>query len=133
MHNLFEIDELYILTYSNYDAKTFKLIDNKFLIVYIPESLCWTEVPASMTIFLRQRVRWARGLIQTLFLHKKTIFNPKYGMTGLVILPYYLFFEFAVPILEILGLIVLTLDFLFFSINYNFLFFSPSNKEFALK
>ena len=44
----------------------------KFLIVYIPESLCWTEVPASMTIFLRQRVRWARGLIQTLFLHKKT-------------------------------------------------------------
>ena len=89
----------------------------KFLIVYIPESLCWTEVPASMTIFLRQRVRWARGLIQTLFLHKKTIFNPKYGMTGLVILPYYLFFEFAVPILEILGLIVLTLDFLFFSIN----------------
>ena len=98
----------------------------KFLIVYIPESLCWTEVPASMTIFLRQRVRWARGLIQTLFLHKKTIFNPKYGMTGLVILPYYLFFEFAVPILEILGLIVLTLDFLFFSINYNFLFIASA-------
>jgi cellulose synthase/poly-beta-1,6-N-acetylglucosamine synthase-like glycosyltransferase len=98
----------------------------KFLIVYIPESLCWTEVPASMTIFLRQRVRWARGLIQTLFLHKKTIFNPKYGMTGLVILPYYLFFEFAVPILEVLGLVVLTLDFLFFSINYNFLFIASA-------
>lgn len=93
----------------------------KFLIIYIPESLCWTEVPASMTIFLRQRVRWARGLVQTLFLHKDVFLNPKYGKTGLLIFPYYLLYEFAVPILEVLGLIVLTIDLLFFNINYDFL------------
>jgi cellulose synthase/poly-beta-1,6-N-acetylglucosamine synthase-like glycosyltransferase len=93
----------------------------KFLIIYIPESLCWTEVPASMTIFLRQRVRWARGLVQTLYLHKDVFLNPKYGKTGLLIFPYYLLYEFAVPILEILGLIVLTIDLLFFNINYEFL------------
>jgi cellulose synthase/poly-beta-1,6-N-acetylglucosamine synthase-like glycosyltransferase len=93
----------------------------KFLIIYIPESLCWTEVPASMTIFLRQRVRWARGLIQTLYLHKDVFLNPKYGKTGFLIFPYYLLYEFAVPILEILGLIVLTIDLLFFNINYDFL------------
>ncbi|WP_338648000.1 glycosyltransferase [Flavobacterium sp. KS-LB2] len=93
----------------------------KFLIIYIPESLCWTEVPASMTIFLRQRVRWARGLVQTLFLHKDVFFNPKYGKTGLLIFPYYLLYEFAVPILEILGLITLTVDLLFFNINFDFL------------
>ncbi len=98
----------------------------KFLIIYIPESLCWTEVPASMEIFMRQRVRWARGLIQTLYLHKNLVFNPKYGMTGLVILPYYIFFEFAVPILELLGLTVITIDLLFFDINYNFLFIASS-------
>jgi cellulose synthase/poly-beta-1,6-N-acetylglucosamine synthase-like glycosyltransferase len=98
----------------------------KFLIIYIPESLCWTEVPASMKIFMRQRVRWARGLIQTLYLHKNMIFNPKYGMTGFVILPYYIFFEFAVPILEVLGLTVLTIDLLFFDINYNFLFIAST-------
>jgi cellulose synthase/poly-beta-1,6-N-acetylglucosamine synthase-like glycosyltransferase len=93
----------------------------KFLIIYIPESLCWTEVPASMTIFLRQRVRWARGLVQTLYLHKDVFLNPKYGKTGILIFPYYLLYEFAVPILEILGLIVLTIDLLFFNINYEFL------------
>jgi cellulose synthase/poly-beta-1,6-N-acetylglucosamine synthase-like glycosyltransferase len=93
----------------------------KFLIIYIPESLCWTEVPSSMTIFLRQRVRWARGLVQTLFLHKDVFLNPKYGKTGLLIFPYYLLYEFAVPILEILGLIVLIIDLLFFNINYEFL------------
>jgi cellulose synthase/poly-beta-1,6-N-acetylglucosamine synthase-like glycosyltransferase len=98
----------------------------KFLIIYIPESLCWTEVPASMKIFLRQRVRWARGLVQTLYLHKSMIFNPKYGLTGLVILPYYVFFEFAVPVLEFLGLTVLIIDLLFFDINYNFLFIAST-------
>lgn len=98
----------------------------KFLIIYIPESLCWTEVPASMTIFLRQRVRWARGLVQTLFLHKDVFLNPKYGKTGLLIFPYYFLYEFAVPILEILGLIVITIDLLFFNINYDFLLISSA-------
>lgn len=105
-------------------ARMRKLMHQKkeeFLIIYIPESLCWTEVPDSMAVFLRQRVRWARGLIQTLYLHKKVFLNPKYGITGLIVFPFYLFFEFAVPLLEILGLTVLTLDLLFFDINYNFL------------
>ncbi|MFM9987175.1 glycosyltransferase family 2 protein [Flavobacterium sp.] len=93
-----------------------------FLIKYIPESLCWTEVPSDNVIFLRQRVRWARGLVQTLYLHKKMFLNPKYGKTGLIILPHYFFFEFFVPILELLGVIVLTVDILFFSVNYEFLF-----------
>ena len=93
-----------------------------FVIKYIPESLCWTEVPADSVIFLRQRVRWARGLIQTLYLHKKMIFNPKYKRTGLITLPNYVLFEFMVPIIEILGLIVLFLDIIFFSVNYEFLF-----------
>ena len=93
----------------------------KFRIIYIPESLCWTEVPASMKIFFRQRVRWARGLIQTLYLHKEIFFNPKYGKTGFVIFPYYLFYEFIVPVLECIGIIVLIIDFIFFEINYDFL------------
>lgn len=92
-----------------------------FLIKYIPESLCWTEVPSTRTIFVRQRVRWARGLIQTLFKHRKMIFNPKYGKTAFIVLPFYILFEFFVPILEVFGLLVLLADYLFFSINYEFL------------
>lgn len=92
-----------------------------FLIKYIPETLCWTEVPSSMELFMKQRTRWARGLIQTLTLHKKVFLNPKYGKTGLLAFPYFVFFEFAVPILEVIGLTVLVLDLLFFDINYHFL------------
>lgn len=93
----------------------------KFLIKYIPESLCWTEVPSDSEIFLRQRVRWARGLVQTLYSHKKIFFNPKYGKTGLIAFPYFVFCEFAVPILEVLGIIIFFVDYLFFTINYDFL------------
>ncbi len=96
------------------------MYDNKlaFAIKYIPESLCWTEVPATKKVLITQRVRWARGLIQTLYLHKNLFFNPKYGKTGFLIFPYFFAFEFLVPILEFLGVIVLIICFIFLNINY---------------
>lgn len=92
-----------------------------FRIVYLPESLCWTEGPSDRTIFLRQRVRWARGLIQSINMHRDMMLNPAYGITGMVVLPYFLLFEFAVPILEVIGLIVFIVDVMFFGVNYPFL------------
>lgn len=92
-----------------------------FEIKYIPESLCWTEVPDDKKVFLRQRVRWARGLIQTLFVHRKLFLNPKYKKTGLIAFPYYVFCEFLVPILEVIGLIFILLNIYFFGINTPFL------------
>ena len=93
----------------------------KFTIKYIPESLCWTEVPATTEVFIRQRVRWARGLVQTLNLHRNCFFNPKYGKLGFLILPYFFAFEFLIPILEFTGILVI-LYFLFFA-NINWEFF----------
>ncbi|WP_223681564.1 sulfatase-like hydrolase/transferase [Flavobacterium hibisci] len=94
-----------------------------FSIQYIPESLCWTEVPATREVFIRQRVRWSRGLVETLFLHKNMFFNPKYQRTAFLIFPYFLFFEFLIPILEVIGAIVLILCFIFFHEDYvNFIY-----------
>ncbi|MBW4360082.1 glycosyltransferase family 2 protein [Flavobacterium taihuense] len=96
-----------------------------FSIQYIPESLCWTEVPATREVLIRQRVRWARGLVQTLYLHKNIFFNPKYGKTGFLIFPYFFFFEFLIPILELTGVIILILGIFILNINYiNFLYLS---------
>jgi hypothetical protein len=49
------------------------------------------------------------------------IFNTKYGITSFIVLPYYIFFEFAVPLLEIVGLVLIALDIAFFEVNYSFL------------
>ncbi|TDW97551.1 glycosyltransferase family 2 protein [Dinghuibacter silviterrae] len=77
----------------------------KYAIRYIPSTQCWTEGPPNLKILSRQRTRWGRGLIQIMTLHKKIIFNPRYGTLGLVVFPYNLFFEFLAPIIEITGIL----------------------------
>jgi cellulose synthase/poly-beta-1,6-N-acetylglucosamine synthase-like glycosyltransferase len=99
------------------------MYDNKlpFSIQYIPESLCWTEVPATKEVLIRQRVRWSRGLIQTLNLHKNIFFNPKYERMGFLIFPYFFAFEFLIPILELIGVLVLIIS--FFTLDLDYVYF----------
>lgn len=77
-----------------------------YRVQYIPEPLCWTEAPASFQFLNRQRNRWARGLVQTLWKHRKAIFNPRYGVLGLLSLPYFLIFELMAPFVEGLGMLL---------------------------
>lgn len=73
-------------------------------VVYIPDPLCWTEVPSSIKVLARQRSRWTRGTLETLITHRKLFFNGKYGKLGLLGYPYWLAFEYLAPIVEFLGL-----------------------------
>lgn len=77
----------------------------KYRVVYIPDPLCWTEAPSSYKILGRQRNRWTRGTIDTLFIHWNIFFNPKYGFMGLISHPFWVFFEWLAPIIEFIGLI----------------------------
>lgn len=72
---------------------------------FIPDPLCWTEVPESEDILSRQRNRWMRGTIETLQLHKVIKINPKYGVMGMISYPFWTLFEKAAPIIEMVGLI----------------------------
>lgn len=76
-----------------------------YRVVNIPDPLCWTEAPDSFKILSRQRNRWMRGTIETLWKHKKLFLNPKYGITGLISYPYWFLFEFLGPIIEFIGFI----------------------------
>lgn len=74
-------------------------------VVYIPDILAWTEVPDTWTVLGRQRERWHRGLTDVLWRHKGMLFNPAYGASGMVQLPYFLLVELAAPVLEALGIL----------------------------
>ena len=76
-----------------------------YTVEYIPDSLCWTEVPEDLKILLNQRDRWARGNLETLFKHKDMFFNSKYGRLGLLSYPYWFFYEWLAPLLEFFGLL----------------------------
>ena len=84
-------------------------INNKqeYRVEYIPVSCCWTEGPPDMDILARQRVRWATGLAQIFFIHRKILFNPRYKKLGLVVFPFAFIFDFFAPIIETLGIIYL--------------------------
>jgi poly-beta-1,6-N-acetyl-D-glucosamine synthase len=77
----------------------------KYRVRFIPDPLCWTEAPSTGRILGRQRNRWTRGTFETLWLHRKVLFNRKYGFMGLVSMPYYFLYEWLAPFIEFFGII----------------------------
>jgi cellulose synthase/poly-beta-1,6-N-acetylglucosamine synthase-like glycosyltransferase len=76
-----------------------------YRIVFVPDPVCWTEVPGNWQMLRRQRNRWHRGMLQSLSRYRRMMFNPKYGIMGVVVLPYFLIFETMGPFIETLGYI----------------------------
>ncbi len=74
-------------------------------IVYVPDPVCWTEVPENLEYLKRQRRRWHRGLFESLWNHRKLMLNPKYGPIGFISLPYFWIVEFLGPVVELSGYI----------------------------
>lgn len=91
-----------------------------YTIEYIPDPLCWTEVPEDLNILVNQRDRWARGNLETLFKHKDMFFNSKYGRLGLISYPYWFFYEWLAPLLEFFGLITIVLFWYWGILNWDF-------------
>jgi cellulose synthase/poly-beta-1,6-N-acetylglucosamine synthase-like glycosyltransferase len=87
---------------------------------FLPEPVCWTEVPEDWRTLGRQRDRWHRGLADTLSRHRKMMFNPKYGRLGMIAMPFFLFVELLAPVVEIFGYLVFTLSFILGVINLTF-------------
>jgi len=82
-------------------------------IVFLPDPVCWTQVPEDLSSLLRQRDRWQRGLLRSLWEHRVMLFRPRYGVVGWLGLPFFLFFEGLGPLIEAAGLVWLAI--LYFS------------------
>ncbi|HKQ60744.1 MAG TPA: glycosyltransferase [Candidatus Polarisedimenticolaceae bacterium] len=98
----------------------------KYRIVFVPDPVCWTEVPSSLGVLRRQRNRWHRGLVQNLWANRRMLFNPRYGALGLFGLPHFFLFEMLGPFIETLGYAVVLLSFLLGLLDLQFflLFFT---------
>jgi cellulose synthase/poly-beta-1,6-N-acetylglucosamine synthase-like glycosyltransferase len=77
-----------------------------YRIAFACDPVCWTEAPEQLSTLGRQRRRWQRGLWEGLRRHARLIGNPRYGVIGVVALPYFVLFEFLSPVLALGGLIV---------------------------
>ncbi len=94
--------------------------DEKYEVTYIPDPLCWTEVPSDIKSLRKQRTRWTRGLVESLWTHKKMFFNGKYGRLGVLGYPYWFFFEWLAPLIAFSGFVYTIYLILVHSLNWPF-------------
>jgi cellulose synthase/poly-beta-1,6-N-acetylglucosamine synthase-like glycosyltransferase len=83
----------------------------RYRVSFVPDPVCWTEAPESLGVLARQRNRWHRGLLDTLLIHRKMLFNPRYGVIGLAAMPYFFLVELLGPVFEFFGYVAMVVMF----------------------
>jgi cellulose synthase/poly-beta-1,6-N-acetylglucosamine synthase-like glycosyltransferase len=80
-----------------------------YRIQFVPDPMCWTEVPSDLKSLGRQRARWQKGLLDVLWPNWDMLFRPRYGRIGCFALPYLWLFELFAPVVEIVGIMTIIL------------------------
>ena len=74
-----------------------------YRIEFVPDPICWTEAPEAMGALRNQRVRWQRGLLESLSANRRLLFHPRGGAAGWLAFPMLLVFEAIGPLVEVVG------------------------------
>jgi cellulose synthase/poly-beta-1,6-N-acetylglucosamine synthase-like glycosyltransferase len=77
-----------------------------YRVVFQPRARVRAETPSTIRGLWKQRVRWARGLLQTSWLHRDMFFNPRHGLFA-----FYLGINMVsmvlIPLLQLASMIIL--------------------------
>jgi cellulose synthase/poly-beta-1,6-N-acetylglucosamine synthase-like glycosyltransferase len=92
----------------------------RYKVHFVPEPVCWTQVPDDLLSLCSQRNRWQRGLVESLWFNRGMILNPRYGFVGLVGFPYFIFIELLGLFVEFSGYVGLVAFALLHWINATF-------------
>jgi cellulose synthase/poly-beta-1,6-N-acetylglucosamine synthase-like glycosyltransferase len=74
-----------------------------YRIEFVPDPVCWTEAPEDYRTLKNQRIRWQRGLAESLNANWGLPFSRNGGVPGWVAFPFMLLFEWLGPLVEIGG------------------------------
>ena len=72
-------------------------------VTFVPDPVCWTEAPEDLGSLRRQRVRWQRGLAQSLWSNRGLLFHPRSGAAGWLSFPFLVSVEWMSPVLVVAG------------------------------
>jgi len=78
-----------------------------YRIVYEPSAVIWTEVPETLQVLRRQRIRWHRGLMTAIRDFAPITFNPRYGKVGMITWAAMFLFEYLAPLVEFAGWLII--------------------------
>jgi cellulose synthase/poly-beta-1,6-N-acetylglucosamine synthase-like glycosyltransferase len=91
-----------------------KLSDREqdYKIRYIPDPVCWTEVPEDLNSMRSQRTRWQHGLGQSILKNLSLLFKPGSGWAGWLAFPYLIVFEGIGALIEASGYVYIAIGLL---------------------
>lgn len=88
-----------------------------YRITFVADPVCWTEAPETTAVLKNQRVRWQRGLCESLTLNLGLLCHPRGGAAGWLAFPFLAIFEWMGPLVELAGYVFLIVAWLFGAIS----------------
>lgn len=76
---------------------TMRIIESGYIIENENFAVAMTEAPENVSQFVRQRVRWCFGVMQTFWKHRASLFSVKKKGFGLWAMPNMLVFQYIIP------------------------------------
>ena len=95
--------------------------DIPYCIKYATDAICWSQAPERLRDLCKQRKRWHLGLFQSMWKHRIMLFNPKFGLVGIISYFYFLVYELLSPFIEIFGVASMLVAFAIDLINVPFM------------
>lgn len=83
--------------------RLYRLAKKPYRIVFVPDPICWTEAPEDLATLKNQRIRWQRGLLESLYLNSSLLCHYRGGAVGWLAFPFMLLFEALGPLIELTG------------------------------
>ncbi len=78
-----------------------RLQGKPYRITFVPDPVCWTEAPEDYRTLRNQRIRWQRGLCESLSKNIGLLCHPKGGTAGWLAFPFMILFEMIGPVIEV--------------------------------
>ncbi len=72
-----------------------------YWVYFVPDPIVWTEVPTTLKGLFAQRRRWQRVVNEVVWRYRRMFLNPRYGIVGMIGMPYMLVYEILGPLIEI--------------------------------
>lgn len=90
-----------------------------YRIEFVPDPVCWTEAPEDHKTLRNQRIRWQRGLSESLAAHWRLMFSRNGGPPGWLAFPFMVAFEWLGPVVELGGYVFMAFAWWFDLISWD--------------
>jgi cellulose synthase/poly-beta-1,6-N-acetylglucosamine synthase-like glycosyltransferase len=77
--------------------------EQPYRIAFQIKPVCWTEAPETLRSLRNQRIRWQRGLGESLVANRGLLFHRRGGAAGWLMFPFMIVFELFGPLVELCG------------------------------